>query len=271
MQSFNSPKCRSIKRRQLLVTGSLVTGSQLLGALVGSVLLPGRTLAADALPGSYGKVSPYLVRLGMLQRLPSITQEQFLDHWRKVHAPLYRGTPGLVRYSLNIADPRQSQKFPYDGAEEFWFDSEQALRAAFDTQGNPQPKKRAADLAKFAQPGLPSFVSREIIIREPEGPQANLTKRIGLLQLPANYSLDKFAEEWRDEHAPNVNKMANLKDYRVNIVDPRLSPDCPWAGFASLWWTNENATAATRPVAPPGNGDAFAPVMALVGEEIVII
>lgn len=250
----------------------LTRGVQLLGLAAMSSTFTRTTFAADALPGSYGKVSPYLVRLGMVQRLPSITQQAFLDHWRNIHAPLYRGTAGLVRYSLNIPDTKQSQNFPYDGAEEFWFDSEQALRAAFDTHTNAQAKQRADGLDKFTQPNLPSFVSREIIIRELESTNSLLTKRIGLLKLPANYSLDKFAEEWRDGHAPNVNKMANLKGYRVNIVDSRLSPDCPWAGFASLWWANESVSAAaSRPAPPPGNGDAFAPAMALVGEEVVVI
>jgi hypothetical protein len=63
--------------------------------------------------------------------------------------------------------------------------------------------------------------------------------------------------------------MAGLAGYTVDIVDPALSFDCPWAGFASLWWKSQGSATA-RPKAPPGNGDPFAPTMALIGEEIVV-
>jgi hypothetical protein len=255
-----------VTRRGILAGGAWLG----MGATVGA-WLP-RPAAADVLPGSYGTVSPYLVKLELTQRLPSLTRAEFLARWRDDVAPLYRGTPGLVRYVLNIADPDQSQSFAHDGAGEFWFESESTLRAAFDLRGNAAARRRVAAAARITAAGLPEFVSREIIIRELDATGFPLTKRIGLLKLPATETLDRFAEQWRDEHAPNVNKMGNLKGYRVNIVDARLSPNCPWAGFASLWWARDAAASlVSRPAAPAGNGDAFAPVSALVGEEIVIV
>jgi EthD domain len=248
----------------------LLRGSQIVGASLAAASLSRQLFAADAvLPGSYGRVSSKIVRLSLLERVPALSHAAFLDHWKSVHAHLYRGTAGLVRHALNVPDPSRSLNFGYDAVEQFWFESEAALRAAFDVRGNPLARSRAEDAARFARPGSPSSVTREIVIRELEPGGAPLIKRIGFLALARGYTRESFAEEWRDRHAPGVNKMADLAGYTVDIVDPALSFDCPWAGFASLWWKSEGSAAA-RPKAPPGNGDPFAPTMALVGEEILV-
>lgn len=252
-----------LTRRQVLLQGAQLAGGMLLAST-----LPEGALA-ETLPGSFGKVSPYIVRSMMVTRLPSLTREAFIDRWRNQHAPLYKDTPGLARHVLNIASPSLSQNFPYDGVAQFWFENGTAMLNAFDTGKNPAAARCAASAAQLLQPDLPVIVSREIVIRELSRDDTPLIKRIGLLNLGEGYTRERFAQEWRDEHAPRVNRMANLKGYTVNIVDSELSPQTPWAGFASLWWPKENAGGAKGP--PPPKGDPFAPALALVGEELVLI
>lgn len=261
-----------VDRRTVLVRGSatLCLAATCVPAMP-TALAPGDS----GLPGSYGRVTPLFKRLTLLRRAPSLTHEEFVDRWRRSVAPQHRGLAGLTKYVFNIADPGRSVNFPYDGADEFWFESEAALLAAFDTgraTSALSPDVTAA--ARLLQPESPSMVSREIILRDPPAPGAQFTKRIGLLNRAAGWSDEEFAREWRDVHAPKVNQASNLAGYTVDIVDRRLSPDCPWAGFASLWWQSPStvAGAASRPApAPPGNDDPFAPALALMGEEFSIL
>ena len=86
-------------------------------------------------------------RLGILRKKEGITHEQFVDHWMNKHAALCVLLPGLRRYSVNLVDRNRFPKFNYDGFSELWFDSEEALIAAFNS---PQGKTLLADLPNFA-------------------------------------------------------------------------------------------------------------------------
>jgi len=87
-----------------------------------------------------------------LRRLPSLSPEQFHDHWKNQHAPLVRAcAPALniVRYvqSRGVFDPRLQgaidvrgpRDAPYDGIAEVWWESLDAALAAGST-----PEGRAA-------------------------------------------------------------------------------------------------------------------------------
>ena len=63
------------------------------------------------------------------------------------HAALCVLLPGLRRYSVNLVDRNRFPKFGYDGFSELWFDSEEALIAAFNSQ---EGKTLLADLPNFA-------------------------------------------------------------------------------------------------------------------------
>ena len=90
----------------------------------------------------------YTKRLGILRKKDGITHEQFVEHWLQKHAALCVKLPGLRRYSVNLVDRQRFPNFDYDGFSELWFDSEEALVAAF--QG-PEGKTLLADLPNFAK------------------------------------------------------------------------------------------------------------------------
>ena len=86
-------------------------------------------------------------RLGILRKKEGISHDEFVDHWMNKHAALCARLPGLRRYSVNLVDRKRFPKFGYDGFSELWFDSEEALIAAFNS---PQGKTLLADLPNFA-------------------------------------------------------------------------------------------------------------------------
>ena len=86
-------------------------------------------------------------RLGILRKKEGISHDEFVNHWLNKHAALCVRLPGLRRYSVNLVDRKRFPKFNYDGFSELWFDSEEALIAAFNS---PQGKTLLADLPNFA-------------------------------------------------------------------------------------------------------------------------
>ena len=86
-------------------------------------------------------------RLGILRKKEGMSHDAFVDHWLNKHAVLCAKLPGLRRYSVNLVDRERFPKFGYDGFSELWFDSEDALVAAF---ASPEGKTLLADLPNFA-------------------------------------------------------------------------------------------------------------------------
>ncbi|MEB0058450.1 MULTISPECIES: EthD family reductase [unclassified Variovorax] len=86
-------------------------------------------------------------RLGILRKKESLSHDEFVNHWMNKHAALCKILPGLRRYSVNLVDRERFPKFGYDGFSELWFDSEEAMVAAF---ASPEGVTLLADLPNFA-------------------------------------------------------------------------------------------------------------------------
>ena len=74
----------------------------------------------------------------LLKRKPSLTQEQFVDHHRRVHADLFMSVPVVQRlvrrYVQQHALPVTVPGMPpvkYDGVTELWFDDAEAIAQVF--------------------------------------------------------------------------------------------------------------------------------------------
>ncbi len=99
----------------------------------------------DGMP-SMNSEKTYTKRLGILRKRADMTHAQFVAHWMGTHAELCKKLPGLRRYSVNLVDRERFPKFGYDGFSELWFDSEEALHAAF---ASAEGKVLLADLPNF--------------------------------------------------------------------------------------------------------------------------
>ncbi len=90
--------------------------------------------------------------LGLLTRRPELTHQQFVKHWREIHAPLAHAVPGIRRYvQSHIVGARTRPDIPeteveVDGIAELWYDDEAALQRA---AASPEMKRLTDDGALF--------------------------------------------------------------------------------------------------------------------------
>jgi uncharacterized protein (TIGR02118 family) len=97
--------------------------------------------------------------LGMLKRKKDLTREQFLEHWEKVHAPLFlskKMPPGLRKYIQNHPAKGASPEFDtsIDGIAELWFDNVASAEAFYEWL-------RSSEEAKECREDSPLYVDVE--------------------------------------------------------------------------------------------------------------
>jgi uncharacterized protein (TIGR02118 family) len=101
----------------------------------------------------------------VLQRRPGMSREEFRAYWRTRHAPLLRQLPGLVRLVFNHPQPGPDGEPAYDGFSEDWFDSPEAMAAAF---ASPAGQAVMEDSANF----LDLSRMQVVVVEEQEIPLA---------------------------------------------------------------------------------------------------
>lgn len=77
-------------------------------------------------------------------RRPDLTLEQFEDHWRNVHGPLFSNQPEVKQYVRKYIQVHSTGKqldnrgFPsvsqYDGVAEIWFDTMEDIPKVFSSE-----------------------------------------------------------------------------------------------------------------------------------------
>ena len=75
--------------------------------------------------------------IALLKRKPGISPEEFERRWLEGHTPLSTRLPGLLGYRINMATARQpagTGEPLYDGTAEMWWESIDAMEAAFDSE-----------------------------------------------------------------------------------------------------------------------------------------
>ena len=104
--------------------------------------------------------------VSLLTRKAGLSHEEFVKHWREVHAPLAHTVPGLRRYvQSHIVGERTRPDIPatevnVDGIAETWYDD----RAAMDrANATPEAKALHADGALFIG-RIKSFITEEKVI-----------------------------------------------------------------------------------------------------------
>jgi len=83
----------------------------------------------------------------LLYRRGDMTVDEFRQYWHATHRPLVERLPGLRRLVLNDVLPSYDGTAPAcDGIAEDWFDSVEAMQAAFSS---PEGQAIAADVVNF--------------------------------------------------------------------------------------------------------------------------
>ena len=83
----------------------------------------------------------------LLYRRPDLTVDYFRRYWHQTHRPLLERLPGLRRLVLNDVLPGpDGGAGACDGIAEDWFDSLEAMQAAF---ASPEAQAVSADVVNF--------------------------------------------------------------------------------------------------------------------------
>lgn len=83
----------------------------------------------------------------VLYRRPDLSRAQFRRHLERIHAPLAKNLPGLLKYSQNHVCDDPKRKHPgWDAIVELYFDNRQSMEAAW---ASPQGAASDADLPLF--------------------------------------------------------------------------------------------------------------------------
>lgn len=106
--------------------------------------------------------------VAFLKRKAGMSREEFARRWIDVHAPLAAQLPGLRGYRISIATDRQpngpGQEPAYDGIAELWWDSIEAMEAAFDTDLG---RRAGADADEFSSVRIHLYTTEHVIMPGP--------------------------------------------------------------------------------------------------------
>ena len=107
--------------------------------------------------------------IALLKRKPHLTPEEFERRWLEGHTPISSKLPGLRDYRINIATARQPggahAEPPYDGSAEMWWDSIEAMEAAFDSEIGVAA---GADADQFAEVRIHVYTDEHVVMPDPE-------------------------------------------------------------------------------------------------------
>ena len=106
--------------------------------------------------------------VALLKRKPGIGREQFARRWVESHAKMAAQLPGLRGYRINIATDRQPDGTGpepiYDGTAELWWDSIEAMEAAFATDLG---QRAGVDADEFASVRTHLYTTEHVIVPGP--------------------------------------------------------------------------------------------------------
>jgi uncharacterized protein (TIGR02118 family) len=106
--------------------------------------------------------------IALLKRKPGLTREEFADRWLNDHIKLSSKMPGLLGYRVNIAIDHQPDgdgvEPIYDGTAELWWDSVEAMEAAFDSQ---EGKVAGEDADQFAELRIHIYTEEHFVVPGP--------------------------------------------------------------------------------------------------------
>jgi uncharacterized protein (TIGR02118 family) len=189
-----------------------------------------------------------IVRMGLLNKKPEWSQEDFRRYWSETHGPIAAKLPGLRSYLQHHVVDSAQRGISYkrgpeqlDGFSELSFDDDATMSAAFRSVVAPS---LAEDEARFlGRLRIVAVDRREVIPPDAGKP---LIKRMSLLRRRADVDAETFEREWRVEHARLVKLMPGIEGYRQNLVierqvvkgTPCAYGELPVDGVVELWFTS---------------------------------
>ena len=107
--------------------------------------------------------------IALIKRMPGTTREEFKKRWLEDHYKLSSRMPGLLGYRINIAidhQPEGDRMEPiYDGTAELWWDSVEAMEAAFASK---EGVIAGVDADKFVSVRIHIYTEEHVVVPGPE-------------------------------------------------------------------------------------------------------
>jgi uncharacterized protein (TIGR02118 family) len=115
-----------------------------------------------------------IVSIAMLKRKKSLTREQFLHHYEKIHAPMFlakNNVPGVRKYVQNHPAKGTGPEFEsdIDGISEMWFDDIESLKAFrqwLESSPEAEDLRKDGELFIDVEKRLPLFLAEEHVMKE---------------------------------------------------------------------------------------------------------
>lgn len=108
--------------------------------------------------------------IALLKRKPGISREEFAKRWLDEHTKISTQLPNLLEYRINIATQRQQDngEAEYDGTAEMWWESIDAMEAAFQSDIG---QRAGADADEFCSVRIHVYTEEHLVLAEREASQ----------------------------------------------------------------------------------------------------
>jgi uncharacterized protein (TIGR02118 family) len=143
-----------------------------------------------------------------VKRNPSLSVDEFHDHWREQHARIITETPGaadrIARYEQNHrAADDYARGGDFDGVAIQWFDS---MRDFVEMVSDPEYQARIApdEDVLLDRAGLIWILAdeEEVVIPGPERRDDAVIKLICMVKRRPGMTIEEFHHHWRTVHSP---------------------------------------------------------------------
>jgi uncharacterized protein (TIGR02118 family) len=109
--------------------------------------------------------------VAVIKAKQGLDREQFLHHWNVEHPAYVRKLPGIRRYRQNPAVEHR-KAWPFSGMAELWFDSVEAVKAAY---AGPEAEQLFAHEHEFLE-SVEWFLADELEVPVAGEPAARLAE-----------------------------------------------------------------------------------------------
>lgn len=171
-----------------------------------------------------------ITRLGFLQKLKTISVEQFQNHWKGEHSSIASQLPGIIQYRQNHIVDKIIVENEFDikskeihGISQIWYEDAEVMKASFSSE---IIKTLYEDEKKFIHK-LNVFTFKEKILKSPLQPE-NYNKVFVVLNRDEQLEISKFEEAIQTTCTDALLEIPNLEGIvRFDLLDREVKREDP--------------------------------------------
>ncbi len=100
--------------------------------------------------------------IALLKRKSELSKETFAKRWLEEHVKLSAQMPGLLEYRVNIVrEEQEGAEAHFDGTAELWWESLEAMEAAFASEIG---KAAGADADDFCEQRIHIYTEEHLVV-----------------------------------------------------------------------------------------------------------